>query len=155
MASPADNSAARDRNSLRAAFGDGATVDVRVSERPAPSDRGGPGGSGAQIYFRAYTMGVTDEAPGRYRSQAGDELGRGAIGRVYKAHDEHLGRQVAIKELLQNVSDASDGSGALQTLTRFLREARVTGALEHPNIVPVYELGQRANAATSLHRGSS
>jgi len=64
---------------------------------------------------------------------------------VYKAHDEHLGRQVAIKELLQNVSDASDGSGALQTLTRFLREARVTGALEHPNIVPVYELGQRAD----------
>ena len=145
MASPADNSAARDRNSLRAAFEDGATVDVRVPEESGQPDSDREKNSSARIYFRAYTAGVTDEAPGRYHTQAGSELGRGAIGRVYKAQDLHLGRQVAIKELLQDVNDGSGGTGALQTLTRFLREARVTGALEHPNIVPVYELGQRTD----------
>jgi len=148
MPTPGDNSAARDRNSLRAAFEDSETVNVRVSESPIRGGGGGGGDerdSGARVHFRAYTAGVTEEAPGRYSTQAGDELGRGAIGRVFKAQDLHLGRQVAIKELLRDVNAGAGDSGALQTLSRFLREARVTGALEHPNIVPVYELGRRAD----------
>jgi eukaryotic-like serine/threonine-protein kinase len=134
--------AARDRNSLRAAFEDGETLDVRVSDPGALL----LGEQESKIYLRAYTFGVTDEAPGRYRATPEGELGRGAIGRVFVAEDLHLGRQVAIKELL-NGSNDSDGSRALQTISRFLREARVTGALEHPNIVPVYELGRRADGA--------
>lgn len=99
---------------------------------------------------------VTAECPGRYHFPGGDpelaEIGRGGIGRVLVARDAHLGRDVALKELL--VPDAlgstvtsADGhvalSGAPPTMTRFLREAQVTGQLEHPGIVPVYELGAR------------
>ncbi len=71
-------------------------------------------------------------------SPAPVELGRGGIGRVLIAHDGHIGREVAIKELMRK-PEAADSIAA----ARFLREARLTGQLEHPNIVPVYELGQR------------
>jgi serine/threonine protein kinase len=60
--------------------------------------------------------------------------GQGGLGRVWIAHDLHLNRNVALKEILPHrqrdpVSER-----------RFVREAQVTGQLEHPNIVPVYEL---------------
>jgi PAS domain S-box-containing protein len=62
----------------------------------------------------------------------------GGIGRIWLARDRHLDRDVAIKELLpENVGHA-------KTVARFLREARLTGQLEHPGIVPVYELSTRA-----------
>lgn len=84
---------------------------------------------------------TTPENPGRYVYADGDpdsaEIGRGGIGRVMLAFDRHLRREVAIKEL--RVS-----SGDLHRL-RFMREARVTGQLEHPGVVPVYELGHRAD----------
>lgn len=103
---------------------------------------------------------VTPEAPGRYVFPARGEdleLGRGGIGRVLIALDSHLGREIAIKELLPETrgesgsgtggGSGSDGKGSARVtspaVARFFREARVTGQLEHPNIVPVYELGRR------------
>jgi hypothetical protein len=81
---------------------------------------------------------ITPEAEGRYRApDAGrepEELGRGGLGRVVAVVDGHLGREVARKELL--------GPSRGPTRERFLQEARVTAQLEHPNIVPVYELGE-------------
>jgi len=70
---------------------------------------------------------------GRY--ELGAELGRGGMGRVVEAADPEIGRTVAIKVLLDphRVSD--------ETLARFVAEARITGQLQHPNIVPVYEMG--------------
>ncbi|MBC7973568.1 MAG: protein kinase [Myxococcales bacterium] len=61
------------------------------------------------------------------------EHGRGGLGRVSRAHDRDLGRDVAIKELISrgNVSEI-----------RFLREALITARLEHPGIVPVHEAGR-------------
>ena len=74
---------------------------------------------------------------GRY--EVVEELGRGGIGRVFLADDQRLERQVALKELLP-------GSGA-HTQDRFLREARLTAGLEHPGIVPVYDLGQNPDGS--------
>ncbi|HME90874.1 MAG TPA: PAS domain S-box protein, partial [Myxococcaceae bacterium] len=59
----------------------------------------------------------------------------GGIGRVWLARDHQLDRDVAIKELLP------ENAGDVRTVARFLREARLTGQLEHPGIVPVYEVG--------------
>ncbi len=117
-------------------------MDVRVSGLPTP--RGNPDES-TRTYLRAYSLGVTEEAVGRYGPSPNGELGRGAIGRVYVADDGHLGRQVAIKELLQSGHEDPQNTLAAQATSRFLREARVTGTLEHPGIVPVYELGRRAD----------
>ncbi len=79
---------------------------------------------------------LTAEHAGRYRH--GKELGRGGVGRVILAIDDHLGREVAMKELHGSADGVQVGA-----LLRFVREARVTGQLEHPNIVPVHELAQR------------
>lgn len=61
------------------------------------------------------------------------EHGRGGLGRVSRAHDRELGRDVAIKELI-NRTHISE--------VRFLREALITARLEHPGIVPVHEAGR-------------
>jgi PAS domain S-box-containing protein len=58
----------------------------------------------------------------------------GGIGRVWLAHDSDLGRDVALKELRPERAEHAE-YGA-----RFLQEARITGQLEHPGIIPVYEL---------------
>jgi PAS domain S-box-containing protein len=62
----------------------------------------------------------------------------GGIGRVWLAHDGKLGRDVALKELRPERAEQR----ALRA--RFLQEARITGQLEHPGIIPVYELAQGA-----------
>jgi eukaryotic-like serine/threonine-protein kinase len=68
-------------------------------------------------------------------------IGAGAMGRVLLALDERMGRVVAIKETHPGEPGQPRPQG------RFLREARVTGALEHPGIVPVHEIGERADGA--------
>ncbi len=59
------------------------------------------------------------------------ELARGGMGRIVRAHDRRLGRNIALKELLPG----HDGA-------RFEREARITARLEHPSIVAVHEAGR-------------
>jgi tRNA A-37 threonylcarbamoyl transferase component Bud32 len=62
---------------------------------------------------------------------------QGGIGRVWRARDEDLGREVALKELRPEQAETP------ASVARFVEEARVTGQLEHPGIVPVHELAQR------------
>jgi WD40 repeat protein/tRNA A-37 threonylcarbamoyl transferase component Bud32 len=88
---------------------------------------------------------VTTESPGRY--EHGRECGRGGQARVLLAMDRHLGREVAWKEMLSPADGGPVQSATNTAVTRFLREARITGLLEHPNIVPVHELGQREDGS--------
>jgi YVTN family beta-propeller protein len=64
-------------------------------------------------------------------------LGRGGMGTVYRALDVRLGRPVALKLLTPGVSE-SDG-----TPERLLRESHLAARLDHPNVIPIYEAGQR------------
>jgi serine/threonine-protein kinase len=61
----------------------------------------------------------------------------GGLGRVWLARDDSLGRDVALKEL------RPERAGHPAVAARFLKEAKITGQLEHPGIVPVYELARR------------
>ena len=68
-----------------------------------------------------------------------DELGRGAMGVVYRARDPVMGRVVALKSLL---SATLAGDQANEFRERFYCEARAAGALAHPGIVPVFDVGE-------------
>jgi hypothetical protein len=70
---------------------------------------------------------------GAYRLD--DILGRGGMGVVYRAEHVHLGRVVALKVLAPELSSNEDFRG------RFLRESRLAAALDHPNVVTVYDAG--------------
>jgi serine/threonine-protein kinase len=97
--------------------------------RPATGDAGAAGaadGSGLR-------GGLTPNLPKFGRFQALAELGAGAMGTVYRAHDDVLGRDVAIKALTAD--------GELGVRERFLREARAISAVQHPNILAIYDAG--------------
>jgi len=68
-------------------------------------------------------------------------LGEGAMGVVYLAHDPQIERPVAIKTLRSSAAGGS--SGELES--RFLKEAKLAGRLQHPNVVTIYEAGQDGN----------
>ena len=71
---------------------------------------------------------------GRYKVV--NELGRGTMGVVYKAHDPQIDRMVALKVLRPDRVVSQD------FVLRFLREAKAIGRISHPNIVTVYDVGQ-------------
>ena len=79
---------------------------------------------------------------GKYRVEK--VLGRGGMGTVYQALDPVIHRKVALKFLL-NQADAGQRA-------RFLEEAQITGQLEHPNIVPIFAIGEHAGGH-DLRRG--
>jgi hypothetical protein len=81
------------------------------------------------------TPGSVPAADLRYK--LGAELGRGGMGRVVEAYDTHLGRTVALKEVLPQ--------GTPNITRRFQREVRITARLEHASIVPLYDSGVMAD----------
>jgi len=90
-------------------------------------------------YVLVHTLDQTLNAPTRERSRYSITRlhAEGGLGRVYVARDNDLGRDVALKEIKPEQAQHPEA------WRRFLKEAQVTGQLEHPNIVPVYELGRR------------
>ena len=78
---------------------------------------------------------------GRY--EIVEELGRGAMGSVFKAKDPAVGRIVALKTIH---TTALEGAQSEEYRTRFYREARASGVLAHPGIVPVFDVGEDQGA---------
>ena len=67
-------------------------------------------------------------------------IGEGGMGEVYRARDPRLGREVAIKILPAGSADDPE------RLRRFEQEARATAALNHPNILAVFDIGSQDNS---------
>ena len=87
---------------------------------------------------------------GRYEILA--PIGAGGMGEVYRARDSQLGRDVAIKILPESLA------GDSERLRRFEQEARSVGALNHPNILSVYDVGVTNGTpfmVTELLRGTT
>ena len=79
-------------------------------------------------------------------------LGSGGMGEVYRARDEKLGREVAVKVLPEELSEVPEA------LARFQREARAVASLSHPNILAIHDFGShdgRAYAVTELLEGET
>jgi len=68
------------------------------------------------------------------------KIGSGGMGEVYRAHDSRLDRDVAIKVLPEDFATDED------RLRRFQQEARATSALNHPNILAVYDIGENGES---------
>src|SRR3954470_24381263 len=82
-------------------------------------------------------MGTSPQKIGRY--EVVGELGKGAMGLVYKALDPMIGRTVAMKTMRVDVH----GMESDEMLKRFQNEARAAGVLNHPNIVTIYDAGEQ------------
>ena len=146
--SSAGNSGLRDqlRAMLRGAQAEaaqGASQSETAYLPPTESREAGSGGSGRGRIpdDHAGDRLVLGQHVGRY--EVLDLLGAGGMGRVYRALDASLGREVAIKGL----ADAFRGDS--RSLRRFEREARVLATLSHPNIAAIYGL-ERVNGSPYL-----
>jgi len=102
-------------------------------EQPTANITSGGQEAGDQpVAARVAIFNAGDSTRARYEM---DRLyAEGGIGQVWLAHDTQFGRRVAIKTLRPELLDRG------RTRDRFLLEARITGQLEHPGIVPVHEL---------------
>ncbi|MBI4566919.1 MAG: protein kinase, partial [Planctomycetes bacterium] len=134
-----------------ATLSDGETVPPRGGfEGRGAGDGPEPAPSGDATLSAEKTV-IEDSAPTKKRDTSAraiageidryemiEEIGRGGMGAVYRARDRRLSREVAIKRLLRG--DAASAQG----IERFLREARAIAALNHPNIVTVYDVGKDA-----------
>jgi eukaryotic-like serine/threonine-protein kinase len=96
-------------------------------------------------FDRTLPQGAVDPHPapafGRYEIL--DELGKGAMGVVYKAKDPLIERQVAIK----TINLAMDPDEMAEYEARFYQEAKAAGGLNHPNIVTIYDIGKSGTIA--------
>ena len=125
---------------ISASAGDGPTLPPSLSGPMSalaiaslPPDPGAGPGQGGHVVLGRLSPGEVDA---RERYTLTHLHAKGGMGRVWLARDGSLGRQIALKELRPDQSDNSI------VCSRFLYEAKITAQLEHPGIVPVYELGE-------------
>ena len=90
------------------------------------------------VPLREQAAGKQPQRVGRYRLEG--EIARGGMGQVVLVTDEVFQRPLAMKIAL-NTSAQSPGQSSQDSMGRFVREAMVTGQLQHPGIPPVQEMG--------------
>jgi serine/threonine protein kinase len=114
-------------------------ADPNASTRSARTQLGGDGGASAGSGPGAGEAADDRLVGGRYR--IGAWLGEGSLGRVFEARDEEFDREVALKHMKPRADRRDEEAHRAQ----FDIEARVTGRLDHPGVVPVHSLGRLAN----------
>ncbi len=77
-------------------------------------------------------------------------LGSGGMGEVYLMQDERVTRQVAIKVIRSENASSLDSNAAANAARLFQREAKAIAALEHPNILPLYDFGEEISDGTTI-----
>ena len=77
-------------------------------------------------------------------------LGVGGMGEVFLMQDERVTRQVAIKVIRSENTSSLDSAAAANAARLFQREAKAIAALEHPNILPLYDFGEEISEGTTL-----
>ena len=125
------------------------TLDETLGPVPRVLLREAPAGEERPARAASEEMPVVVGDAGRYHLHG--EIARGGMGVVLKGRDVDLGRDVAVKVLLERHLDSPE------MVRRFVEEAQIGGQLQHPGIVPVYELGRlpdgRLYIAMKLIRG--
>jgi serine/threonine protein kinase len=92
---------------------------------------------GDSVVVQSQSSELPSKADSKY--QLHGEIARGGMGAILKGRDTDLNRDLAIKVLLESHKDKPE------VVQRFVEEAQIGGQLQHPGIVPVYELGQFAD----------
>ncbi len=95
--------------------------------------------SGPGPVVRPSSAGMPEPSDRLARLQLLGELARGGMGAIIKGRDSDLGRDLAVKVLLEQHRENPD------LIRRFVEEAQISGQLQHPGVVPVYELGTLAD----------
>ena len=93
-------------------------------------------------------MALEELQDGRYRLVR--SLGSGGMGEVYLMQDMRINRQVAIKIIRSEGAPYPDSTAAKEAARLFQREARAIAALEHPNILPLYDFGEEIREGTTI-----
>jgi WD40 repeat protein len=135
-------------------------IEASFRERPAPGGRTlplpagntpAPGPASDNPAASGTASAPLQGGQGADRYELGAEVGQGGIGVVYRARDRRLGRDLAVKVLREALA------GSPEVRDRFAAEAQVGSQLQHPGIVPVYDLdrldGQRPFFTMKLVEG--